>query len=385
MANVNTPAIISSINGRYVVIRRIDDNTQINITELEIYDNTNNKIIYDDSNIKVSSVNILKDPKKNKVGKDKLYDNDTTANESIYNFYISDSNDKKATIIISFEKNYDISSIKIYGRPAASNTLLNGVYVEIYDENKELVFSQKITVGTNALVTINTRQQPQEYNSNQCIELKQCCVAPLKTNYNTTLDNMSSRVNNMINNTITNITTKIENINRMITNLNNKQIDDFRNLNDAFLSNSAKINTLNTRLTNVSNNSGYQQKTIQVNSNYLNPVDTLIEIAAFTNYNSNNHNLSSTRDKKLEKFANFIKPNINVYEKFTNWENDWNKNLTNVKYIPIRETKNIAGQNVDTVIPVIDQTDMINKMDNSVSKLISNKIIKNGNKIVNYK
>jgi hypothetical protein len=196
---------------------------------------------------------------------------------------------------------------------------------------------------------------------------------------------MSSRVNNMINNTITNITTKIQNINRMITNLNNTQRDDFRNLNDAFLSNSAKINTLNARLTNASNNSGYQQKTIQVNSNYLNTTQTS-EVAGFTNYNSNNHKSTSERDKKLEKFANFIKPNINVYEKFTNWENDWNKKLTNVKYNPI-PTPGVdsSGQIVDTLIPVIDQTDMINKMDNSVSKLISNKIIKNGNKIVNYK
>ena len=409
----------SSVNGKYVVIRRIDDSDadyQINIAEIEIFDNTK-KIIYKKEDISVSSVYQNKklgdgtsnhenkklgdgtsnhENKRYKFGKEQLCDENTQTIETdniknppkeLFKFYASSNNntkdkskssnfdDRKPTILITLPNSSNISSIKLYGRPLTPNRLL-GVYVEIYNINKELIFSKKIINSdlNSSIATIYTeREIIQEYSTTDiCINQKQCCYPLPPINYTTTLDNMNTNINSMLKTNIENINKKISNINQLIDTLNNVK-QDFEKLNNAYIINSGAIDSLNQLIKDALGNSSIQQKTIEIRSNYQTQ-----EIAGFTNYNSN----SSSRDKKLEKFANFVQPNINFYENFTNWQNDWEKNLTNVKYNPI--STNSASSKVDTIIPIIDQSDMIAKMEQSVSKLISNKIIKNGNRIMNY-
>ena len=412
----------SSVNGKYVVIRRIDDSDadyQINIAEIEIFDNTK-KIIYKKEDISVSSVYQNKklgdgtsnhenkklgdgtsnhENKRYKFGKEQLCDENTQTIETdnkknppkeLFKFYASSNNntnnntkdkskssnfdDRKPTILITLPNSSNISSIKLYGRPLTPNRLL-GVYVEIYNINKELIFSKKIINSdlNSSIATIYTeREIIQEYSTTDiCINQKQCCYPLPPINYTTTLDNMNTNINSMLKTNIENINKKISNINQLIDTLNNVK-QDFEKLNNAYIINSGAIDSLNQLIKDALGNSSIQQKTIEIRSNYQTQ-----EIAGFTNYNSN----SSSRDKKLEKFANFVQPNINFYENFTNWQNDWEKNLTNVKYNPI--STNSASSKVDTIIPIIDQSDMIAKMEQSVSKLISNKIIKNGNRIMN--
>ena len=295
-----------------------------------------------------------------------------TANKDPAIMYHSALEDRAPTIIIELDKEQPISLIYIQGRINFDDRLTN-VYVEILDVNKKIKFRTVIrnkNYISGNVVKINTVG----INCNRCyIDFKSTLPPPTNApTYPPIIPQCTTKINvTEIKTKIDDIKTKINKINSNIPKIINLMNNIYNSCENDLKSFVTRKNDYDARLSNIQIDIATRDGTV---------LETLSIIdEGFTNYTSKSDPISSNnilqykssqRDQKLELFANFIQPKVNVYE---NFQNDWkNDNTFGIKYVRPEIKK--YNNNVDTDIPFVRKQNFEENINNITTDLLNKRI-----------
>ena len=124
---------------------------------------------------------------------------------------------------------------------------------------------------------------------------------------------------------------------------------------------------------------------VNVNSDMFPPVYVYDIDSAFESFN--NVNKSSSRDKNLDKFANYKPLNINSFEPFEDWRQDWNKKIYQTGLVVEPETKPngpVTVENIPLLVRYGPYPTPIAEVNNKiVSDLLAFNVRNSTNKLLN--
>ena len=391
--------------GRYVRIRRLlnqgdiksgGTDTYLNIAEIQIYDDKKTKITVNDSMVSSSSIY---GNDSSKWGK-KFAVDDKEDVVGTTNFFHTAKDDNNGFIMIDLKNNYKISEIHIYKRPGYDR-ITNSV-VQILSQNEDVISRTIITDSTINSAQISTNGNKIiiiPYVNNNCTPCQRKCPQ-CGIDYSTRCNTVFNSNNFSM---ISECLEKVKAINQNIDETNKLLTDLFTDQNqyqlDILKSSSDNINLLT--IMNIE---------LDKKVNQLPPVPLKLKITEpitepFTNYKENkqkeNNNISSSinsntvyqygktlKDKQMEKFADFIQPKLNIYEKFGNtntntWKSDSESKKINFEYVAPSDNENENEAKIKSTIPIIKNPKIEDNLNNITSKILASHITRKSNLLIN--
>jgi hypothetical protein len=412
------------VTGRYLRIRRLENQYSpkyggseddyvylVNILLIKVYDRTGQSYRLDNatntvvSNKYTSSSYLSGNSNAGYWSIDYALRQNASISGSVY-YYHSNIGDNTATILIKFNNDIDISKIDIQKRPGFDR--FSNIYVEILDSNRNIQFRKQIRpqdstkdlIPNDTIFPININildTYIDQCNRTICPKITPCptlpqsdCYSPIDPNsYKSQIDNMNEKLNTL--------QTNITNLNTLIDDIKTQNRSDIENLLKLKAQYSNLLDILKTKLLNndiIKNAEIITDLKISqdpITETFKNYNDTIksdkesdkIKINDTINTNDvTSYDLDLERDKKIEQFANFIQPKLDIYEKFTNWEKDFIDNKTTLTYAPPTFIKNPLT--VDSSVPIVKKNNYEKNLNMNVGKLLSNKIMDKSNKMIGY-
>ncbi len=384
--------------GRYVRIRRLlnqgdiksnGTDTYLNIAEIEIYDDKKTKITVNDSMVRSSTIygNSTKPEENESIwGKKFAVDGNRDVSGDT-KFFHTAKNEHRGLIEINLQEDKKILEIHIYKRPGYDR-ITNSV-LEIFSSNRDVISRTLITNISGDKITITPYINI--VCPTNCTKCPQCGI-DYSTRCNTVFNSNNS---NMISECLEKVKTINQNIdetNKLLTDL---FTDQYQYQLDILKSSNDNINLLTIM------NNELDKKVKQ-----LPPVPLKLKITEpFTNYKENNqkenNNISSSinsntvyqygktlKDKQMEKFAGFIQPKLNIYEKFGNtntntWKSDSESKKINFEYVAPSDNENENDIKIKSTIPIIKNPKIEDNLNNITSKILASHITRKSNLLIN--
>jgi hypothetical protein len=393
--------------GKYLRIRRLQNihrdpqGETVNITKISLFDNNNNKYTLSDSSV---IKNKYSSSYYNWNGPG-LIDYALVDNPTLNRMYHSAEGDMTPTILLEFKQPIPISKIEITNRQNFDR--ISESYVEILDSNRNIKFRKMIRAPEvirndpqPVVINVNILDTFENQCNSTCPTPPVCPTLPINDcNANFAPGNYAEQINT-INTRMNLLQSNITQLNNLINKIkldNTADISNLLNLKSQYsnllsiiktnLQNNEILQGYNTTMqikisssstsegfTNFSDNTGKHNKNKEIAYNFN---DTL------SNNDVTKYNIDSKRDKTIEKFANFVQPKVDVYENFTQWNNDFTGGKISLPY----STPSVVvtnNMNVSSHIPIIKKRNFENNVNVAVGNLIGNNIMQKTNKMINY-
>jgi len=376
--------------------------TYLNIAEIKIYDNMDNIINVNPSNVTASSIY---NGDRDNYGPQLAVDNTISIVDQT-KFYHSAKGDNAPWIQIKLKENVKISQIRIYGRPEYDR--ITNAYVKIENKNGELISNDKIN-KINSLTRKRSflrRNNPKNIPliiikpvNIYCNNFSSKCFTGMNADNISTITQCISKVNGIIQ--------KVKDTDDLINSLFKDQSSYSQHILD---SNSMSIKVLSAINNSISDEvkklppmpeivriipststtdmkdtfidySNYNtKKNINRNSNM-----NMNQNSVFSSINSNDVSQygKTRKDKHIEKFADFIQPKLNIYEKFGDWQSDANSSQFDLEYIAPSNNKNLNRYKITSVIPVIKKTNMEEDLNKTTAKILAINMNQKSNILIN--
>ena len=386
------------VRGKYILIKRLKNTRSadpndwwsitINILNIKIYDE-NNQIIPLVS--KYANPAPVSSSNKVTVTSTYLKSPSWALNYSLTNasqisgntqFYHSDEPDRAASIIIELAESKNIKLIELVTRPGYDR--ITNTYIEILDDQQKIKFR---TVIRDALFKANSKKiiiNTTGINCNSCNDFQDNlnptteprCIQKMDTvNTITRINNIKSKINIL--------TSNMNIIDKLMNDIRTSNVSDLDNFDIKKQEYIIRLDNIINNNINITSKDGTSFKTLNIPDNF---------IEEFTNYNNNNkfeykfndsiasndvsNYQNSNRDKKLENFANFVQPKINVYERFENdWKNDTTTEPTKFNISYIKPAIKKSNNKIDIDIPFVIKKDFEKNINNNITELLHKKII----------
>jgi hypothetical protein len=382
------------INVQFIKINKIKGNhtdrpdVPLTISNIEIYETYSET---DMSSLPVFASKLIMKEKLVSINKDNISTSSGFYKEKGV-FEDSKSTDFNPSINIDLKKEYPVSKIVISIKNNTNKNIINTIF-EILDSKNKRVYLKIIRDNDIKDNRITIYMKCPKCNSGILKCNNDCPICKYKTKDECPCKSflMTNQTNVMKQND-----DKILNINKEITQLNTfmndllvKQTSDLNKITSNVNKNKMDLQNINATLEPAVLSLGLLPKIIQINP------PTVQE--NFTNYNYNykdnnlntnmmpvnsndvsqfNRNVKSSKDKQMEKFANFIQPKINIYEGFTS---EWQNDATFTSKIPyqtastsITNPPNASGNLVRVSnIPIVKNPNMENNLNEHTAKILA--------------
>ena len=376
------------INGQFIKINKIKGNhteradIPLTISNIEIYETY--------SETDTSSLPVFASKLSMKEKLVSITDKVSTSSGFYKNgsFEKSSSADYNPSINIDLKKDYKVSKIVIEITNNTNKNIINTmfeffsskkrVYLKIIRDNdikdNRITIYMKCPKCNSGILKCNDCPICKYRSKEECP-----CNSFLMTNQQNIIKKNDDK--------ILNINNEIKQLNTFMNDLLVKQTSDLNKITSNVNKNKMDLQNINATLEPAVLSLGLLPKIIQINP------PTVQE--KFTNYNykgdnininmmsvnSNdvsqfNRNVKSSKDKQMEKFANFIQPKINIYESFASeWQNDaifTSKIPYQTASTSITNPPNSSGNLVRVSnIPIVKNPNMENNLNEHTAKILA--------------
>jgi hypothetical protein len=362
--------------------------TYLNIAEIKIYDDKNELHVINSSNILSVTASSIYGTIDN-YGPLLAIDTDINVNAPANTrFYHSATGDNAPWIQIKLKQNIKISRIKIYRRPGYDR--ITNAYVKIENSDNEVLSNNKI----NNFQEIETTIIPDN------LEITIIPVNIYCNNFSSKcFTGMNAYNISTINQKVKGIIQKVKDTDTLINNLFKDQFSYSQHILDLNSMSIKVLSAINNSLSDEvkklppmpeivrikepftnSNSNRNTKKNINRNSN-----SNMNQNSVFSSINSNDVSQygKTRKDKHIEKFACFIQPKLNIYEKFGDWKSDANSNNFDLEYIAPSNNKNLNRYKITSVIPVIKKTNMEQDLNETTAKILAINMNQKSNILIN--